>query len=37
LARENFLTRMVSAILVEIDEKWASDTKAHIKLECRDA
>jgi len=35
--RENSLMRMVSAILVEIDEKWASDTKAYIKWECQDA
>jgi len=31
------LERLVSAILVEIDEKWASDTKAYIKWECQDA
>jgi hypothetical protein len=31
------LLRLVSAILVEIDEKWASDTKACIKWECQDA
>jgi hypothetical protein len=29
--------RLVSAVLVEIDEKWASDTKAYIKWECQDA
>ncbi len=34
---EDPLLRLVSAILVEIDEKWASDTKAYIKWECRDA
>jgi len=30
------LLRLVSAILVEIDEKWASDPKAYIKWECQD-
>jgi putative transposase len=34
---EDSLRRLVSAILVEIDEKWASDTKAYIKWECQDA
>lgn len=34
---EESLLRLVSAILVEIDEKWASDTKAYIKWECQDA
>ncbi|PIP97116.1 MAG: hypothetical protein COW75_08230, partial [Rhodobacterales bacterium CG18_big_fil_WC_8_21_14_2_50_71_9] len=34
---EDALKRLVSAILVEIDEKWASDTKAYIKWECQDA
>jgi putative transposase len=34
---EDSLLRLVSAILVEIDEKWASDTKAYIKWECQDA
>jgi transposase-like protein len=34
---EDSLLRLVSAILVEIDEKWASDTKACIKWECQDA
>ena len=34
---EDALLRLVSAILVEIDEKWASDTKAYIKWECHDA
>jgi hypothetical protein len=29
--------RVVSAVLVEIDDKWAADTKAHIKWECQDA
>jgi len=24
-------------VLVEIDEKWATDTKAYIKWECQDA
>jgi len=31
------LERLVSAVLVEIDETWASDTKAYIKWECQDA
>ena len=31
------LLRLVSAVLVEIDEKWASDRKAYIKWECQDA
>jgi transposase-like protein len=34
---EDALERLVSAILVEIDEKWASDTKAYIKWDCQDA
>jgi putative transposase len=34
---EDSLLRLVSAILVEIDEKWASDTKAYIKWGCQDA
>ena len=34
---QDALQRLVSAILVEIDEKWASDTKAYIKWECQDA
>jgi transposase-like protein len=34
---EYALLRLVSAVLVEIDEKWASDTKAYIKWECQDA
>jgi transposase-like protein len=34
---EDALLRRVSAALVEIDEKWASDTKACIKWECQDA
>jgi putative transposase len=34
---EDALERLVSAILVEINEKWASDTKAYIKWECQDA
>ncbi|MCJ2180946.1 IS256 family transposase [Novosphingobium album (ex Hu et al. 2023)] len=34
---EDALLRLVSAILVEIDEQWASDTKAYIKWECQDA
>ena len=31
------LLQLASAVLVEIDEKWASDTKAYIKWECQDA
>ena len=31
------LLRRVSAVLVEIDEKWASDTRACITSECQDA
>jgi hypothetical protein len=34
---EDALERLASAILAEIDEKWASDTKAYIKWECQDA
>lgn len=34
---EDSLLRLASAVLVEIDEKWASDTKAYIKWECQDA
>ena len=34
---EDALLRLVSAVLVEIDEKWASETKAYIKWECQDA
>jgi putative transposase len=34
---EDSLLRLVSAILVEIDEKWASDAKAYIKWQCQDA
>lgn len=34
---EDSLLRLVSAILVEIDEKWASDKKAYIKWECQNA
>jgi transposase-like protein len=29
------LLRIASAVLVEIDEKWASETKAYIKWECQ--
>ena len=28
---------LISAVLVEIDDKWAADTKAYIKWECQDA
>ena len=31
------LLRLVSAVLVEIDETWASDNKGYIKWECRNA
>lgn len=31
------LLRLVSAVLVEIDETWACDNKAYIKWKCRDA
>ena len=34
---EDALLRLVSAVLVEIDEKWAADTKAYLKWECQDA
>lgn len=34
---EDSLQRRVSAVLVEIDDKWAADTKAYIKWECQDA
>ena len=34
---EASLERLVSAILVEIDEKWVADTKAYIKWDCQDA
>ncbi len=34
---EDSLLRLVSGVLVEIDEKWASDTKAYIKWECQNA
>jgi putative transposase len=34
---EDALLRLVSAVLVEIDETWASDTKAYITWECQDA
>ena len=34
---EESLERLVSAVLVEIDENWAVETKAYIKWECQDA
>lgn len=34
---EASLTRLVSAVLVEIDDQWAADAKAYIKWECQDA
>ena len=33
---EASLERLVSAVLVEIDERWVVDTKAYIKWECQD-
>ena len=33
---EEALERLASAVLVEIDERWAVDTKAYIKWECQD-
>jgi transposase-like protein len=32
---ETSLLRLASAVLVEIDEKWASENKAYIKWECQ--
>jgi putative transposase len=34
---EDSLERLVSAVLVEIDDKWAADTKACIRWEYPDA
>ena len=34
---EEALERLVSAVLVEIDDRWAVDTKAYIKWECQNA
>lgn len=34
---DDALLRLISAVLVEIDEKWASDTRAYIKWEGHDA
>jgi hypothetical protein len=34
---EDSLERLASAVLVEIDDKWAADIKACIKWECSDA
>ena len=34
---EDALKRLVTAVLVEIDEKWAVDTKAYLEWECPDA
>ncbi len=34
---EPSLERLVSAVPVEIDDKWAADTKAYIKWDCQDA
>jgi transposase-like protein len=34
---EGSLMRLVSAILVEIDEKWVADTKAYIKWGCQNS
>ncbi len=33
---EQSLERLVSAVLVKIDDKWASAEKAYIKWECQD-
>lgn len=33
---EASLERLVSAVLVEIDDKWAAEAKAYIKWECQD-
>ena len=33
---EASLERLVSAVLIEIDDKWAADSKAYIKWECQD-
>ena len=34
---EDSLIRLVSAVLVEIDDKWAAQDKAYIKWKCQDA
>ena len=34
---EASLNRLVSAVLVEIDDKWIAETKAYIKWEYHDA
>ena len=34
---EAALERLVSAVLVEIDDKWAAEPKAYVKWECQDA
>jgi len=34
---EDSLERLVSAVLVEVDDKWAAAGKAYIKWECQDA
>jgi transposase-like protein len=34
---EASLERLASAVLVEIDDRWAADAKAYIKWECQDA
>ncbi len=34
---EESLERLVSAVLVEIDDRWAVDATAYIKWECQDA
>ena len=34
---EASLIRLVSAVLVEIDDNWVAETKAYIKWECQDA
>ena len=34
---EASLIRLVSAVLVEIDDNWVAETKGYIKWECQDA
>lgn len=34
---EESLERLVRAVLVETDDKWAADTKTYMKWECTDA
>jgi len=37
LPNDETLLRLVSAVLVEIDETWACDNKGYMIWECRDA